>query len=373
MLTSETIRPGDLTLRDRSAWLAIRAAHPPLQSPLLGPDFAIAVGRVRSDAAVAVFRRDGAAVGFLAHHRRPGGLARPIGAPFSDYHALVAGPDLSAEHALRLAGIREYRFTGLVNEPAVSRDCAKADSYAVELGTEPDAGGAYLEALRAGSAKRFKNLRRLSHKLEREIGPPRLIAPDRANDNFDLLFRWKHEQFARSGLTDVFAAPWAGALMRTLFENGERDLSGLMITLMAGDRPAAIHFGIREGHRYHPWAAAHDEALNVYSPGQLFLWSTIRAMPSLGLHWYDLAGGHDHYKLPFANRTVQTLEGRIGNARDGWGLMERALGPRAARLRRRVDQIAAVELTLPGRVGALAHAVAMSRRREATRAPDQEG
>ncbi|MFX8637282.1 hypothetical protein ABTM28_21410, partial [Acinetobacter baumannii] len=76
--------PADLAPADRAAWAALRALAEPFQSPLFSLEFAEAVAEVRADAAVAVLRRDGRTVGFLPHHRRPGGLARPIGAPFAD-------------------------------------------------------------------------------------------------------------------------------------------------------------------------------------------------------------------------------------------------------------------------------------------------
>ncbi len=367
MLTVEIIAPTELSTGDRHAWQALRTSHAAFQSPLLGPDFAAAVGRMRADAAVAVYRRDGRAIGFLAHHRRPGGLARPIGAPFSDYHALVAEPGMDGREALQLAGVREFRFSGLIDTEQAFGSLATGTSYAVEIPAGPSGGAAYVEGLRSESPKRFKNIRRLDHKLGREVGEVRLVAPDTDPVRLDQLFAWKSLQFAESGLTDVFAAPWAKALMRRLFTTGEGDLSGLMITLMAGDRPVAIHFGVREGERYHPWAAAHDETLSAYSPGQVFLWRAFEAMPQLGLRWYDLAGGHDHYKLPFANRTLEVMSGVVGERPNRWSLVEAALGERGRRLRRRIDQIAAVELTLPGRAIALAEALATSPRRGALR------
>lgn len=367
MLTADIIRPTELDAQDRAAWQALRASAEGFRSPLLGPDFAAAVGRVRSDASVAVFRRDGRAVGFLAHHRRPGGLARPIGAPFSDYHALVAAPGLDGAEALRLAGIREFRFSGLLDPHGSFGPADPETSYAVEVARGLSGGADHMEQLRSGSPKRFKNVRRLDHKLEREVGALRLIAPDTSEQRFAQLFAWKSAQFTESGLTDVFAAPWAQALMRDLLAHPEGELSGLMITLMAGEQPVAIHFGVREGERYHPWAAAHDEALSAYSPGQLFLWRAIEAMPHLGLSWYDLAGGHDHYKLPFANRTVEVSSGAAGSRRTPWSLVEGAMGEPGRRLRRRIDQIASVELTLAGRARALAGALAAGPRRAAAR------
>ena len=107
MLQADILRPSDLSRSDHAAWSADRDATTAFRSPLLSAEFALAVGEVREDAAVAVFRRRGAPIGFLAHHRRPGGLARPIGSPWSDYHALISGPDgaIDGAEALRAAGL----------------------------------------------------------------------------------------------------------------------------------------------------------------------------------------------------------------------------------------------------------------------------
>ncbi|MDP9102724.1 MAG: GNAT family N-acetyltransferase [Pseudomonadota bacterium] len=374
MLTAETVRPQDLTAKDCAAWSALRGSAEAFQNPLLSPEFAEAVAKVRPDVAVAVIRRDGKAVGFLAHHRRPGGLARPIGAPFSDYHGLVAEPGLDGVQALRLAGLREYRFTALVDPHGAfgAAEQSADDAYAIAIGAGDTAGVDHMEALRAASPKRFKNVRRLDHKLEREVGPVELVAPDQDRATFETMFAWKREQFARTGLTDVFAPAWTRQLMTNLLQTREGRLRGMMITLQVAGKPVVMHFGVREGERFHPWIAAQDEALAAYSPGQIFLWRAVEAMPSLGLRWYDLAAGHDHYKTPYASRTVPIAEGQVrtapGMEAEVWRLAETALGVGGvARVRRRLDQIASVELTLNGRLRGLAQAVATRAKREAAR------
>ena len=382
MLNAEIIRPDALSREDRAVWQVLRADIPVFASPLLGPDFAQAVGDVRRDTAVAVFRRDGKAVGFLAHHRRPNGLARPIGSPFSDYHALIAGPGLDGAEALRLAGLKEYRFAALIDpHGAFAAGKTSADEGHSIVMAAPDrpviaqAGADYLEVLRAGSPKRFKNVRRLDHKLDREAGPLALRAPDQDPATFEAMFAWKREQFARTGLHDVFAPAWTRRLMRALFERREGPLQGLMITMTADARPAVCHFGVREGEHFHPWIAAQDPALGAYSPGQTFLWRAIEAMPAMGLRVYDLAAGHDHYKTPFCSHTTPLSEGALrvapGLESGAWRLAESALGAQGVgRLRRRMDQIASVELTLAGRVKGLVHAVAARARRDETRPPE---
>ncbi len=377
MVQAEIIRPDALKSEDRTAWQALRASAEAFASPLLGPDFAEAVGRVRADAAVAIFRRNGRAIGFLPHHRRPGGLARPIGAPFSDYHALIAEPDLKAEDALRLAGLREYRFAALIDPhnafAGAETHAAEGHSIVVE-GPGAAAGADYLEALRAGSPKRFKNVRRLDHKLDREVGAVTLHAPDQNFSTFETMFAWKRDQFMRTGLHDVFHPAWTRSLMRSLFEQQAGALRGLMITLSVAGKPAVMHFGVREGDRFHPWIAAQDPALAAYSPGQVFLWRAIEAMPSMGLRVYDLAAGHDHYKTPFASHTIPISDGALriapGCEAEAWRLAETTLGAGGVgRLRRRMDQIASVELTIGGRIRGLVHAVASRSRRDLSR-PD---
>src|ERR1700756_3330920 len=91
-LEAWVVRPGELDPAELAMWRAMQAATPAFGNPLLGPDFAVAVGEVRADARVAVFHRRSQPVGFLAFHRRPRGFARPIGAPLADYHALVGVP-----------------------------------------------------------------------------------------------------------------------------------------------------------------------------------------------------------------------------------------------------------------------------------------
>src|SRR4051812_15871424 len=115
-MLAEVFHPSKLTARDAEAWRAMCAATPAFGGPLLSPDFARLVGEVRDDARVAVFRKGTEAVGFLAHHRRPDGFARPIGSAFSDYQALVTFPDsgLHAGAALAAAGVSALQFTALV-------------------------------------------------------------------------------------------------------------------------------------------------------------------------------------------------------------------------------------------------------------------
>lgn len=366
-LTADILRPSDLTLSDLGAWADLRASHPDFASPLLSPGFAHAVGGVRADAAVAVFRRAGTVVGVLAHHRRPGGTARPIGAPFSDYHAMITGPapGFDAVEAIRAAGLTTYAYSGLLDPHALfPAPETTSPTHQVVVDSTPEA---YLEGRRARSPKHFKNWRRLEGKAEREIGALSLRS-DNDPAAFQLLIDWKRDQLRRTGRHD-FLVPhaWTDRLLRRLFEGQDGDVPGLMLTLWAGDQLMCGHFGVREGAVFHPWLASMSPELKAYSPGQAFLSQAVRAMPTLGLETLDLGGGHDHYKAPFASRQGVAGQGcaRAAGVRPAavgrlFGAAADRLGRREtlASMHRRFDHIAQVELSLGGRVRGLALALA---------------
>lgn len=366
------VRPEALTRAEIDAWRAIQADEPAFANPLFGPDFTQAVGRVRNDVAVGVFSHAGAPVAFFAHHRRPSGFGRPIGAPFSDYHGLVArvGEGPWGPEALRAIGLAAFRHTGLVDPGQVfDRLDDGPTAFAIGLVDGPDA---FLEAARAASPKKFKNWRRLRHRLEDDFGPLALRA-SRSADDFEQLLTWKRDQFVRTGVQDVLKPDWVCQLMHDLFETDTPTLSGLMLTLHAGDTLVGGHFGIRSGDIYHPWIASTAPELAALSPGQAFLDQAIRAMPGLGLRVYDLGPGHDHYKRPFAATSqvlksgltsAPSMRGRLSHAADrSWMLGGVGRRPAIDKVRRRLDHIAASDPSLRGRLeGVIAAAIATRHR-----------
>ncbi len=373
MLSAKTIHPQDLSAAEAAAWRAAAASQPAFASPLLSPEFAHAVGAVRQDARVAVLSRDGQAVAFLPFHQRPGGFARPIGAPLSDYQALICRPDSQVDGADALAalGLSAFRFNGLVDpNRAFAGVVTDKPAWVVELDRPVDD---YLEAIRAASPKRFKNYRRLAAKMDREVGETRIVAADYSQAAFDTLIAWKRDQFHRTGGHDVLRPDWTRELLQSLFEQRAGAFRGLMISLYAGDRLVAGHFGVRLNGLYHPWIASADPDLNAYSPGQAFLWKAIEQMPSLGLTRYDLGPSHDHYKRHYALKQVMVGEGLVaartpagaaaGAREKVWTLAGANHGTMLGRLRGRLDAIAAVELSAAGRVAGVVEAFAAQTRR----------
>lgn len=351
MLQTETMHPRDLTPDLIQVWRDLCASNPAFASPLLGPDFTFAVGAVRDDVRVTVGWRACSPVLFWPHHARPGGLARPVGAPFSDYHGVITAPGVpfSPTELLAASGVRRFLFEGLVDPEGrfAEHVSVRSPVYGIRLDGSPEA---YFESLRADSPKRFKNMRRLEHKLERECGAVTLTAPDHDREAFELLMGWKSEQFQRSGLHDVLAPDWVRSLMRSLFSTTEGPMQGLLVTLRAGGRPIAGHFGIRSGAAFHPWIAAFDPDFAAYGPGVTMVSQAIRAMGRLGLKTYDLSGGHDHYKKPFAAESESIAQGMVSGGRPPSARRFADRPSALVRVGRRLDHIAAAEPTLPGRV-----------------------
>src|ERR1019366_2030642 len=374
-LEAELVHPGALAPADVAAWRALQAAAPAFASPLLGVDFAQAVGAVRQDARVAVYRRGGRTIGFLAHHRRPGGFARPIGAPFCDYHCLISRRDaaLGAAEALQAARLGALRLTGLIDPLDSFGEAVKTRMPAhriVLAGTSE----AYLDALWAGSGNRLKNYRRYRRSLEKAAGAIRVVGDDRDPAAFEALIGWKRDQFVRTGLHDFLAVPWAAALMRGMFADRTPTFGGQMLSLYAGENLVAAHFGARQGGWFHPWISAYDPDFSAHSPGAVHQVEAIGAMTELGLHTYDLGPGEDHWKSQFTNdngevgaglAVAPNFAGALARSSDQfWALPPLRDTALVGRVRNRLDQIAALELTLGGRMQGAAYALTTQRRRQ---------
>lgn len=362
MVHAEIVAPEALNPADLAAWRRACVPDGAYDSPLLSPEFACAVARVRPDLKVAVYRAGADTLGFFAHHRRPGALARPVAAPLSDIHALVLTPgrSLCADAALERAGLSAIRFGALHDPAGVFGSAVRLTrpAYAIALDVPP---AAFKERLRAANPKRAKNYRRIENKLEREVGPVRLAAGPEAESVLPTLLTWKSRQLVEAGLHDVFAAPW----IRRLFAALRAETSPLRaqtVALFAGDRLVAGQFGVAQAGVFHPWIAAFDPDSFEYSPGHTLISRLIDAMPELGLRRIDLSTGADHYKAPYANRIIDLAEGHVRRGQAG---RRRVIGGQGliARLERRLDQIAAVELTSAGRLRGLAQAAAGARRR----------
>lgn len=305
----EAIRPGDLGDADWHAWEALVAGHADLASPFFAPAFTRAVAGVRRDARVAVLRDEGRAIGFLPYHG--GRLGQPIGAHLSDFHGLIAAPgtvvDLPA--LLRACRLSAWRFDHLVGFPELfaPHTVHTSDSPVIDL-----AGGfdAYTRRVRQGSDALAK-LGRAQRKLVREVGPLRFVARDESDRAFDTLFRWKTQQYRRTGVPDVLAGEWVRALLARLRGVDTPGFAGCLSTLYIGDRLIAAHLGMRTARVWHYWFPAFDREMGSYSPGNLLLMEIARHCCELGVERIDLGKGPGLYKAQFATGSLALREGTV--------------------------------------------------------------
>lgn len=370
MLTCDLVKASDLVPPDLMLWREMIQVTPAFASPLLSPDFTLAVAAVRPDTHVAIFRQGSQIVGFLPHHRRPGAFARPAGAPFADYSALITFPEpsFSGAEALKVAHLRRFQAIGLIDPHglfgAVSGE--SEDAYGIDLTHD--------EPTNNVNKKLSKNINRLRRHTADALGEVRVVAGDRNRDHFQAALRLKREQVAQNGLHDFLGAAWVERFLSQLFDAPRHGLHGYMVTLMAGDTPLLHHFGVRLGDRAHPWVSSFDPAYSAFSPGQIFLQDCQAALKADGIAYYDLSTGQSHYKNAFCNtqfpvthvrlygeqarlsETTSQLAGHLQGALGGAGRVW-------ARLNRRLDQIACLELDALSRVKGVTHAFANAPKR----------
>ncbi|MGP1274989.1 MAG: GNAT family N-acetyltransferase [Caulobacterales bacterium] len=371
MLRCETIRADALSAQDHAAWVQMAQATG-LASPLLHPDFAQTVAQARNDVEIALFRDCSGLAAVFAYHRRPGGFARPIGSAFSDVHAILRRGDVFArdEELLSMAGLSRARFSALFTPdkpPAAGLEPVGPSRAALKRST----ADALLSELQGEHPKRFKDFRRRLRKLETEIGEVRL---ERCTDRetLDQLIAWKRIQYRETGRHDVLAPRWTARMMHALFDK-PGPVTGRLYTLRAGGRLLAAEYG-PEGHgTFHPWLAAYDPSLSVYSPGHLLVYLLLSRMDELGLTRYEMGTGHEDYKKYFTNHRSELfsglaraphLEERVREAATQLMNAILALGGERVRsfgerIHSRIDHIAAAETSAAGRWAGLTRAAGM--------------
>lgn len=376
-LNIEICHPSELGEDVLNQWQSICASHPTYQTPLLSPEFAQMIGRIRPDARTILARNDDQLVACLGIHMRPVGFARPIGAPFADVSGPVFAPgyQLSIEDLVNMAGIHSYRADHTILQPGLpipeSQDLKT--SYIIAPGER--SAEEYLEERRAAHPKRFKNMRRLRRKFESDIGPLTFHWGRPNKVHLEQLLKWKSDQFLADGFLDLSNTTHSKDILTAAAQTtGETvtDFGGFMTWLCAGDQLAAGHFGVRKGAYFHPWISAYNPDFQLYMPGVQLLRRAVEASSDMGLGAYDLAGGHGHYKKYFAEDGRETYPLHYCD-KSAFGLYQKTkyaawnlLGARndtgvAARMRRRLDHIACCEHAILPRVREFGYAVAKRR------------
>jgi CelD/BcsL family acetyltransferase involved in cellulose biosynthesis len=300
--------PGELGSAELDRWREMRAHRPDLDSPFLAPEFAIAVGRCRPEARVAIAEDGGQIVAIFPFERRRFGLGVPIGAGLSDYQAVMCDPliDVDVCDLLAGCGLQAWSFDHLVatQRPMCAPNAREVDSPFIDISEGFDA---YFEAcIRYRGRKVFQHER----KLGREVGPVRFEYCAPADPSaLSKVFEWKSLQYRRTGRRDRFASTSNVQLIEELAQLSTPDLAGTLNTLHAGDRLVAAEFSLRSQTVIAGWFPAHDCEFGLYSTGSICTLRTLEAASSAGIRRYDLGKGDETYKQWFKTGDLRVCEG----------------------------------------------------------------
>ena len=358
----------ELTGENIRDWSELQEQCWNFSTPLLSPEFAQLIAKCRADVRCVLIYQGDVLQAVLAGHMTGKGQMTPLGAPFCDYAGpmIRPGSDLSASQIVELAGLTRYRaMTSIMSQSGRRATDVALQDHGHVISLDGHSAKEYLEARRVIHAKRFKNMRRLLNKLERDHGSIELCFGMPSKADYDTLLNWKSRQFESEGMLDLTKAKYTQDVMRTAFSEVRKtdsDIGGFYTALKVDGKIVTGHFGVRQGEKFHPWISAYDPAYEEYSPGVLLLYRCVEMMDAMGLQVYDLAEGHDGYKKYFA-KPMRAVAELSFTSKTGFGTVY-ALGDKvwktmsaentqgaAARLRRRLMLSAYCEPSQVKRLG----------------------
>jgi len=338
---------------DWAAWTEMRAGNPDIQSPYFHPEYTRLLSELRPDVRIVCQYDDaGTPTAFLPIQGQR--FARPVGAPMSDYHAIITDKaDITYDSLLSNSGIGAYHYSCATDPQKLrmTQILSRAETAAIDIETTAEDW----RAERDGSYRRhLKSNRRRARKAEEALGPKRIETFSRDIDAYSALIKWKRDKFEQTGKYDVLSADWTQDLIRALWERGPTaELRCDMHALYFGDRLAAIDLGLSDGKIFHSWMVAYDDDLSEYGPGIQLLEGLIDENSETGYKRIDMGEGLDGYKRHYASASRQVAAGfvpfagaagrlsRIYAATERWGVDHLKDAP--GKLRRRYSQIAACE------------------------------
>lgn len=305
------MRPGELDDDVVAAWRAIQD-RAGLESPFLGPEFACAVGRQRDCARVAVMLDAGTPVGFFAFERRAFNVGKPIGAGVSDCQAVVAEPGVEwrPDDLVRACGLAIWEFDHLVTEQPefAPHHAAVAPTWQIDL-----AGGydGFCHAVEQQSRSFVPRALRGIRRLEREVGPVRLVYDDPDPAAHRTIQRWKSNQYRRTGRPDLISRPWVAGLMNDLLAQSSPGFRCACTSLYAGDRLVAGQINLHGRRSISLWVIAYDPDLRRVGPGNIVDLLLVREAAGRGVTYIDLGKGDTHQKLRICAATAHVAEGAV--------------------------------------------------------------
>lgn len=314
MLHFERLTPTQLTSSHLDAWDVIASMPGMSGSPFMRPEFLLAVAAVRSDIELVIVKRDDEICGIWPYQRRRANEAVPVAGPLNDLHGVIQLPGLTIPESqlLATAKLRRWRFHHLAasNGPFWPNYTRVDPSPYLDL----QAGfETYEQNQRKRHPKTFRDLRRRACKLSDTLGPLSLEVNDPNPEAVEELIAWKRDQYRRTGVADVFAVPWTGALLRHLHRSSAGDkFHGQMSVLRAGSTTVAMHYGLRSQQVFHCWFPAYNSAYARWSPGLQLFMQLAKGLAATGVTRVDLGKGDEVFKQKLGSGTYEVAEGVAG-------------------------------------------------------------
>jgi CelD/BcsL family acetyltransferase involved in cellulose biosynthesis len=290
----------------------MQQATPSLANPFLSPEFAVAVGRFRPGARIAVLTDGQSIVGFFPFERRWLGVGVPVGGWLSGCQGLVHAPgvDWDPRELLRGCDLSAWQFDNLIvsQQPFEPYHAITGPSPVMNLA---DGFDAYYAKLRLKSPRFCRELARKTRKLGREAGELRIVADSRDSDALRTLTTWKSDQYRRTSHVDRFGQPWLGELLNALLATRGNHLSGLLSVLYAGEQPVAAQFGLRAGNLLVGWFTAYDIRFAKYSPGIIHLMQMAEQLAEGGICAIYMGKGSRRYTETVKSYDILVAEGVV--------------------------------------------------------------
>ncbi|MFF8034977.1 GNAT family N-acetyltransferase [Streptomyces sp. NPDC016626] len=324
------LRPGELGEGERKRWRELRAATDAPRSPFMEPEFATAVGRVRSRARVAVLYEGAEPAGFLPYERGVLGQGRAIGLGVSDCQGAVLAPGAAPEtgELLRACSVSSFAFDNLEAGQGLFVPYAAEEHTTYVIDVEKGYG-TYESVLRTRSPKFLKSTLAKERRLGRRTGPVRFVFDERDPAALRVLMEWKSAQYRRTGRRDRFAQEWIARLVGRLAGTRAPQCTGTLSVLYAGGRPVAAHFGLRSASVLACWFPAYDTEFAKYSPGLVLHLRMAEAAAAEGIGMLDMGRGPAAYKDALKTGELAVYEGAV--TRPGAGAVLHWLGREPAR------------------------------------------
>lgn len=278
----------------------------------MGPEFALAVGAVRSRVRVAVWWEGGEPVGFFPYEKGAFGRGRALGLGVSDCQGAVLRDGLSPSPRalLRHCGLSAWEFDNLEDGQSLLRGLA-VDALSSPFIDVRDGYDAYLDLLRASSPKFLKTTLAKERRLGRQVGPTRFVFDEKDPAALRTLMDWKSAQYRRTGRRDRFAKDWISALVRRLHGLRTPGCSGVLSVLYAGETPVAAHFGLRSRTVLSCWFPSYDPEFAKFSPGLVLHLRMAEAAAAADIEMLDLGRGDAEYKDALKTGELTVYEGSV--------------------------------------------------------------